>query len=135
MKNIVLLIIAFFIISCSTAHINIEKNFTNHSHPTCYLDIPDDPWGYTKDISNHFENLGFAIVKTKNDKPDILASVSYSCHWDVFYRTFKKFDMTIRDAKTGKVLAKSNYVGRFGFNSCKKALKLVFKKLKKNLNI
>ena len=126
-----------FILNCSNAIIEIRSPLSVKEYPICLVDIPDDPWNYSEDISKHFKKLGFIVIFSDNSekKADIIAHATYDCHWDVFYRTFNSFNMTIEDATSGKLLASANYHGGFGFNSCTKALNLVFSELKKQLKM
>ena len=55
--------------------------------------------------------------------------VDYKTYWDVAYQTFEHFVITFKDAKTNETFITSNYVGRFGFNSCNAAMDIVFRDL------
>ena len=57
----------------------------------------------------------------------------YVVQWDVIHQTFTYFNIDFKNVKTGKDLASSRYVGRFGFNDCNSALDLVFEDISKKL--
>lgn len=123
---------SLLILSCSTATVNLQSNIDIHSHPKIFIKIPDDPWNFAKEISSHFDSLGFKVVQEQSDC-DILATAKYDCHWDVAYRTFNNFTMTLTESKTNHVFAELEYVGGLGFNDCSMALDLVFNELKTKL--
>jgi len=136
MKKIIFLLpLLLLLISCSTSTVttNVQKNFTFYSNPTVVLAIKNDSWNLEKSISSRIENLGFKLTENSNIKPDFYALVDYETYWDVVHQTFNHFQIVFIDTESEQPVAKSLYIGRFGFNGCEAALDLVFEDLTKKI--
>jgi hypothetical protein len=133
-KNLLVIISVLVLSSCSGVTTNIQSRIEVTHYQTSRLNIQNDSWRLRENITHRIENLGLDVVDLSAAKePEILINVSYQTYWDVIHQTFTYFNIDFKDFKTGKEIANSRYVGRFGFNDCSAALDLVFEDLSKKL--
>ncbi len=133
-QNLLVIISVLVLSSCSGVTTNIQSRIDVTHYQTCCLNIQNDSWNLLKNITHRIENLGLDVIELSAVKdPDIVINVSYQTYWDAIHQTFTYFNIDFKYFKTGKEIANSRYVGRFGFNDCNAALDLVFEDLSKKL--
>jgi hypothetical protein len=118
---------------CSTASTQVQKPIDTSRAPTVRIRIGNDTEDLAADLRQRFEALGFRVVPEGGHQPTYYADVAYRTTFDVFHQTFSNFQITFTDATTMERMAKSRYVGRFGFNGINGALDMVFSSLKRQL--
>lgn len=133
MKQLALLFVFAFLVSCSTAATHVFSPISTVHAPTFTLKVPNDTENLSENISKRIQQLGFKAYENGDSAPDYTVLVDYKTYWDVVHQTFEYFVISFKDAKTNETRITSNYMGRVGFNGCNAAMDIVFQDIEVKL--